>query len=145
MELVNFVLYNQDLQHPQAVLAAMIVFSKAFTRVKHNHIITIFSNMGVPAWLLKLVISFLSDREIILNYKGCKSNWGEIPGGGPQGSRLGLFIFLILINFDGPDNTSSIIGETVTHKLIKRKPMKVTLMKFIDDMTMLESLNLKEI
>ena len=144
VELVNFVLYNQDLKNPKAVLAAMIDYSKAFNKVNHNLIITILSNMGVPGWLLRLVISFLTDRDMILKYKGCSSERKKLPGGGPQGSRLGMFIFLILINFAGPQNTSHTIGEKVTQPMRKRQPIKSTQMKFIDDMTMMESLNLRD-
>jgi hypothetical protein len=144
VELVNFVLYNQDLKNPKAILAAMIDFSKAFNRVNHNIVITILSNMGVPGWLLKIVISFLTNREMILNYKGCSSNRKRLPGGGPQGSRLGMFIFLILINFAGPENSSKSIGEHLSVPLRKRKSIPRTQMKFVDDMTVLEALNLKE-
>ena len=80
---------------------------------------------------------------MVLNYKGCTSSKKKLPGGGPQGSRLGMFIFLILINFVGPGNTSNNIGENNKKKLSKRKPIKSTHMKFIDDMTLLESINLK--
>ena len=48
---------------------------------------------------------------MILKYKGCSSERKKLPGGGPQGSRLGMFIFLILINFAGPQNTSHTIGK----------------------------------
>ena len=59
---VNFILYNQDLQVPHAVLAVMIDFSKAFKRINHNIVITILSEMGVPGWLLRIVMGFLSER-----------------------------------------------------------------------------------
>ena len=58
VELVNFILYNQDMKSPHAVLAVMIDYSKAFNRINHNKIITILSNMGVPGWLLRIIIGF---------------------------------------------------------------------------------------
>jgi hypothetical protein len=52
----------------------------------HNTLITILSDMGVPGWLLRLVIAFLSDRSMILTYKLPSLS---LSGGGPQGfSRL---------------------------------------------------------
>ena len=39
--LVNFVLFNQDLGNPQATLAILYDFSKAFNRQDHNTLITI--------------------------------------------------------------------------------------------------------
>ena len=54
IELVNFILYNQDRLEPTAVIACLIDFSKAFNRLDHNLIITKLSDMGVPSWLLRL-------------------------------------------------------------------------------------------
>ena len=58
IEFVNFILYNQDMNIPHAVLAVMIDYSKAFNRICHNTIITILSKMGVPGWLLRIVMGF---------------------------------------------------------------------------------------
>ena len=69
VDFVNFVLYNQDLKTPHATLAVMIDFQKAFNRINHNLIITILSNMGVPGWLLQIIMGFLKERELILRYK----------------------------------------------------------------------------
>ena len=44
--------------------------------------ITKFSNMGVPSSLLKLVISFLKDRQMVVRYKGDISSVKDLPGGG---------------------------------------------------------------
>ena len=101
IEFTNFILYNQDMKNPRAVLAMMIDFSKAFNRQNHNTLIQILSDLEVPSWLLKIVMAFLTDRELILRYKGKSSNRKSLPGGSPQGTRLGMFLFLILINFAG--------------------------------------------
>jgi hypothetical protein len=57
--------------------------------------------MGCPGWLLKVVIAFLTDRQMVVRYKGEKSSVKSLPGGGPQGTLLGLFLFLVLINDTG--------------------------------------------
>ena len=97
IELINFILVNQDSTDQTAILACMVDFSKAFNRQNHNLLITKLSDMGVPAWLLKLVIAFLSDRRMIVRYKGKQSSVKNLPGGGPQGTLLGLLLFLVLI------------------------------------------------
>ena len=81
IDLVNFVLYNQDLSNPQATLAVMYDFEKAFNRQDHNKLITILSDLGTPGWLLKIVMAFLSNRKIVLKYKGCTLG-GAPPFGG---------------------------------------------------------------
>ena len=83
IELLNFILYNQDSQEPTAVLASLIDFSKAFNRQDHTILVTKLSDMGVPSWLLSLVIAFLKDRLMIVKYKGKLSNAKLLPGGGP--------------------------------------------------------------
>ena len=70
IEYINFVLYNQDMSNPRAVLALMVDFKKAFNRQNHNKLVTLLNDMGVPGWLLSIIIGFLSDRELILRYKG---------------------------------------------------------------------------
>ena len=87
--------------NPNAVLALMVDFSKAFNRQDHNTLITILSDMGCPRWLLEIVIAFLSERELIVKYKGLNSERKSLPGGSPQGTRLGMFLFLVPINFAG--------------------------------------------
>ena len=143
IEFVNFVLYNQDMKIPHAVLAVMVDFSKAFNRINHNTIITILSEMGVPGWLLNIVIGFLSERELIVRYKGGSSSRKAMPGGGPQGTRLGLLLFLILINAAGYPNLEKHLGAKITGKLRKRTPIKNTHMKYVDDLSLAQSLNLK--
>jgi hypothetical protein len=144
-EMIIFILYNQDLRTPHAVLATMVDFSKAFNRQNHNLLVTILSDMNVPGWLLQIVIGFLSDRELILRYKNKKSKAKKLPGGGLQGTLLGLFLFLILINKAGFQQNVKNIGEVITGPASKRKPMETGHMKYVDDLTLLEAMNLKEV
>ena len=85
IEFINFILFNQDLSEPHAVLAAMVDFSKAFNRVNHNLVITILSRLGITSWLLKIIASFLCGRELIVRFKGVCSNKQNLPGGDHKG------------------------------------------------------------
>ena len=120
IDFVNFILYNQDLKIPHAVVAVMIDFAKAFNRINHNIIITILSEMGVPGWLLNIIIGFLTQRELIVRYKGGSSTRKSMPGGGPQGTRLGLFLFLILINAACSGMLEKHVGKHITQKVNQR-------------------------
>ena len=144
IDFVNYILFNQDLTIPHAVVAVMVDYSKAFNRINHNIIITILSDMGVPGWLLQILIGFLTDRELILRHKGSSSESKSMPGGGPQWTRLGLFLFLILINAAGYKHLEKNMGLQTTKKVCKRKPIPSSHLKYIDDMTQAESINLKE-
>ena len=115
IELINFILYNQDYDLPIAVLACAVDFSKAFNRQNHNIIVTKLSDLGVPGWLLNLVMGFLSNRSMVVRYGGETTTRKPLPGGGPQGTLLGLLLFLILINYCGLKNQENNIGEIITN------------------------------
>ena len=98
IELVSYVLFNQDFKDPIAILMCAVDFSKAFNRIDHNKVLEILSDMGVPGWLLNIVCGFLMNRSMVVSYKGKTSKSQQMPGGGPQGTLLGLLLFLVLIN-----------------------------------------------
>ena len=66
IELINFILYNQEFSEPVAVLLCTVDFSKAFNRIDHNLIITKLSDLGVPGWLLNVVCGFLTNRKLVV-------------------------------------------------------------------------------
>ena len=72
--------------------------------------------MGVPAWLLRIVISFPSDRKMRVKYKGNLSSVRFLPGGGPQGTLLGLLLFIVLINDVGFVNQVNNAGDVIRSK-----------------------------
>ena len=74
IEFVSFVLYNWDLSKSHAVVGTMVDFSKAFNRVNHTIIITKLADLGVPNWLLKIIIGFLTDRKLQVRFKGSHLN-----------------------------------------------------------------------
>ena len=124
----------------------MVDFSKAYNRVNHNKLIEILSDLEVPNWLLKIVMAFLSNRELILRYKGRNSSKKSLPGGTPQGTRLGMFLFLVLINMAGFDESEQEknIGAVITKPLRERKPLQKAHMKYIDDLSFVQGLDLKK-
>ena len=142
IELVNYILHNQDYDLPIAVLICAVYFSKAFNRINHNLIVTKLSDMGVPGWLLNIVMGFLTDRVMVVRYKGATSDTKPLPGGGPQGTLLGLLLFLILINFCGKQDYED-IGSQITKPKRKFSPSSFHA-KFVDDMTVAEAFNIKE-
>ena len=86
IELINFILMNQDSSEQVAVLASFVDFSKAFNRQDHSILITKLCDLGVPGWLLRLVTTFLENRKMIVRYKGKSSKVKDLPGCGPQGT-----------------------------------------------------------
>ena len=121
----------------------MVDFSKAFNRIDHNLLVTKLSDMGVPGWLLHIVMAFLTDRTMVVRYNGKQSSSKCLPGGGPQGTLLGLLLFLVLINDLGFDNQRNNAGELITRKN-NLKAANVLHLKYVDDLTLADSINLKK-
>ena len=103
--LMNFVLSNTDRHYkkPKSVIAAYVDFSKGFNRLNHNKILIRLSDWSVPGWLLKIVASFLTERSLVVRYKGAQSQPHPLPGGSPQGDELGQLLFLVEVSDAGMD------------------------------------------
>ena len=144
IELVNFILHSQDRTEPTAVLLCLVDFSKAFNRQDHGVLVTKLSDLGVPSWLLKLVIAFLKDRSMIVRFKGKESKPKMLPGGGPQGTLLGLLLFIILINDVGFEGQTNDVGEIISCKKSMKQINEIHL-KYVDDLSLAEAVSLKEL
>ena len=112
-------------------------FSKAFNRVDHSLLIQDLFDMHTPAWLLRLLISYLSDRSMFLSYRGAQSKQKMLPGGGPQGAFLGGIIFMLKYNgaFLRPPIPRGLMGP-VSHSKAKK-------VKYVDDGSVAVSINLR--
>ena len=97
-KLLKFIHQYLDLKNPHAVVVALIDLSKAFNRVSHQMVLEDLYDMHVPAWLLLILSSYLSNRSMVLCYKGATSSPRDLPGSSPQGAFLGIFFFIIKYN-----------------------------------------------
>ena len=122
----------------------MVDFSKAFNRQNHNTLITKLSDLGVPGWLLKIVMVFLQKRKMQVRYKGKTSEIKPMPGGGPQGTLLALILFIVMINDIGFDDQKNDAGELITSKRNLKLANEIHL-KVVDDLTLAEAINLPEL
>ena len=141
IEFVNFILSCQDNSDQTAIMACMVDFQKAFNRQNHNILITKLSDMGVPGWLLKIIIAFLKNRKMIINYRGKHSKIKALPGGGPQGTILALLLFIVLINDIGFEGQTNNVGELITSKRNMKIANEIHL-KYVDDLTLAEAINM---
>ena len=149
--LYDFILSHTDTSRvPKAVLVALIDFSKAFNRINHGKVIVRLSDWGVPGWLLKILISYLSGRSMILRYKGAKSSRHQMPGGSPQGALLGVLLYLVYVNDIGmdPPHKPPAASNVVDLASVPFPPPaavsdKEARLKFVDDLSLAECITLK--
>ena len=79
---------------------------------------------------------------MIVLFNGKSSLEKALPGGGPQGTIIALFLFLILINELRFKDQSNNAGEKITN--VKRSKLQETIhLKYVDDFSLAESINLK--
>ena len=130
IKLLHFIHINLDKTEPHAVLLALIDLEKAFNKVSHQLLIEDLADMHVPGWLLLILISYLTGRSMYMKYKGASSTQKLLPGSSPQGAFLGVLIFIIIFN-----------GALLRPKI--PRPYLLTL-KYIDDLSILIALNLKQ-
>ena len=97
---LHFILhfFSVEKRQPHAAVFALIDLSKAFNRVDHSLVIEDLHDMKVPAWLLKILISYLTNRSMVIKYRGATSSVRSLPGSSPQGVFLGCFFFMIKFN-----------------------------------------------
>ena len=73
-------------------------FSKAFDTVNHEILIQKLVYYGIRGLPKKWFCSYLSNRKQFVSIGGSCSDYRPMPCGVPQGSVLGLLLFLIYIN-----------------------------------------------
>ena len=131
MKLLDFVHTYMDKRDPFAVLLVLVDLEKAFNRVSHFWVIQDLADMHVPGWLLQILISYLTDRSMFMRYSQTKSTKRSLPGSSPQGTFLGVLLFIIVFN-------GALLRPSVP------RPDSLNL-KYIDDLSLLQALNLKDL
>ena len=81
-----------------SVRTALLDFRKAFDLVDHNILVGKLHTLGVKPTAINWIIDFLKDRKQRVKLNGVYSDWLNVPAGVPQGTRLGPWLFLVLIN-----------------------------------------------
>ncbi len=87
-------LYSTD-KPDSAVRAVFLDFRKAFDLIDHTLLITKLFSLGIKSSVVNWIADFLKDRYQRVKFmNSCLSVWMKVP----QGTRLGLLLFLLMIN-----------------------------------------------
>ena len=76
----------------------LLDFSKAFDRIDHNVLLRKLQQMAVHPVIINWIAGFLSNKLQRTKIGQDYSAWKYIQAGAPQGTKLGPFHFLIMVN-----------------------------------------------
>ncbi len=115
--------WSKALDEEKSVRVLFVDYKKAYDHVEHSTVLRKMSNMDIPNFIVDWCRSFLTGRRQRVKIGNILSDWLKLNGGMPQGTWLGLYVFLILIN----DLEAT-----------------VSLLKYVDDVTASEVLRRQE-
>ena len=88
-----------SLEDPNAAVSLMSIdFEKAFNRMSHSHCISALQELNADEEGIKLTKAFLYGRTMRVKIGTTLSEPKTVPGGSPQGSILGNFLFCVTTN-----------------------------------------------
>jgi len=76
----------------------LLDFVKAFDKVPHNRLLLKSSNYGIKGQVYDWIKDWLTNRHQTVIIDGKSSSSQPVLSGVPQGTALGLLMFLIFIN-----------------------------------------------
>ena len=82
-----------------AIRLVLFDFCKAFDLIDHNIVVRKLSDYNIPNHILSWIADFLLDRRQRVELaQDCFSEWRYIPASVPQRTKLGPWLFLIMID-----------------------------------------------
>ena len=90
-----------------AVRVSLFDYKKAFDLIDHNILIRKLQSLSIPRKVNSWIADFLSNRYQRVKLADAHSSWKHTPSGVPQGTKLGPWLFLLMVNDLAMNETST--------------------------------------
>jgi hypothetical protein len=81
------------------VRLVLLDFKKAFDLIDHQVFVMKLNSLDIPPSIINWVRDFLTDRQQRVKLASdCSSEWSTVPAGVPQGTKLGPWLYLLMIS-----------------------------------------------
>ena len=91
--------YQKTDGNGSTVRVVLFDFTKAFDMIGHRILLEKLKNFDMPEWVRLWIEGFLTDRhQRVKLSQDYFSEWGRVPAGVPQRTKLGLCLFVVMIN-----------------------------------------------
>ena len=140
LELLEFII--ESFETPDcAVIIALMDFSKGFNRLSHSRLLCTLADLGIPGYLLLLILSYLTHRRMKVKYGDTLSKEKNLPGGSPQGGLLSVILFCLYTLGSGMSLSGVLRASSAEElpALPQGQPMREAdriRLKYIDDTTL---------
>lgn len=88
------------------VRVVLLDYRKAFDLIDHTILAGKLVSLDIPHGIICWIIDFLKNRKQRVKIeRDCRSEWRDIPAGVPQGTKLGPWMFILMIDDIDTSNT----------------------------------------